>query len=225
MADPFNSAGGFSTGIPPITFIDSNNNLTANVANLGSLNVTNNAVILGTISADNFIGNLIGNIEGNLAIPGDDKGVVYNEIGVAKSDGNFSYDITTRVVTLNGDLIANSITVGSGVNQFSTSRVLFATTASSVADQVLLRTSANSIASIDYMIIATDSIANTRQVSKLFAAVLGDTVEYLEFGTLDLNGGVGDFKVEYNSGNVLLTVKPVTSNLTNYKIQITSYKE
>jgi hypothetical protein len=225
VADPFNSAGGFSTGIPPIQFIDENNNLTANVANVVSLNVSNNAVILGTISADNFIGNLIGNIEGNLAIPGDETGVVYNNEGVAKSDANFTYDVTNRIVVLNGDLIANSLTVGSGVNQFSTSRVLFATTVSSLPDQVLLRTDASSIASIDYMIIATDSIANTRQVSKLFAAVLGDTVEYLEFGTLDLNGGVGDFKVEYDSGDVLLTVKPVTSNLVNYKIQITSYKE
>ena len=225
MADPFNSAGGFSTGIPPLPFIDSNRNLTANVGNVVDLNASNAIVVTGNVTAYNFIGNLIGNITGNLIVPGPYNGVVYSDLGTAKSNGNFSYDPTTKVVTINGDLVANSVTVGSGDNQFSTSRVLFATTASSIADQVLLRTPASSIASIDYMIIATDSIANTRQVSKLFAAVLGSTVEYLEFGTLDLNGGVGDFKVDYNNGDVLLTVRPMTSNMTNYKIQITSYKE
>ena len=86
----------------------------------------------------------------------------------------------------------------------------------------------SSICSVDYTIIATDGTGNVRQTSKLFASVLGTEVGYFEYGTIDVpaeSPGVGDFRVQYDSGNVLLVVTPMSSNLTTYKIMITSYKE
>jgi hypothetical protein len=84
---------------------------------------------------------------------------------------------------------------------------------------------------MDYTIIATDTIANTRQTSKLIASVLGNDVGYFEYGTIDApitSPGVGDFKVNYEGGggpgNVTLTVTPQAAHLTNYKVLITSYK-
>ena len=94
-------------------------------------------------------------------------------------------------------------------------------------NQNLHRIPASSISSIDYTIIATDNTANARQTSKLFASVLGTEVGYFEYGTIDVpmtSPGVGDFKVVYDSGNVVLTVSPIPNNLVNYKIMITSYK-
>jgi hypothetical protein len=118
--------------------------------------------------------------------------------------------------------------LGSGLNEFCTSTIVFATTQSAGADQVLHRSLVNTLSSVDYTIIATDVINNYRQTSKLFAGVLGTDVGYFEYGTIDvpqISPGVGDFKVTYIDGNVSLTVTPVVSTLVNYKIMITSYKE
>ena len=118
-----------------------------------------------------------------------------------------------------------------GNNQFYTISSLIATTNSTVVDQVLHRVSAPTVVSMDYTIIATDTVANTRQTSKLIASVLGTDVGYYEYGTIDAplsSTGVGDFKVNYEfgsfGGNVTLTVTPRAAHLTNYKVLITSYK-
>jgi hypothetical protein len=65
----------------------------------------------------------------------------------------------------------------------------------------------------------------------LNAAILGSTVEYAEFGTVDLptaSPGVADFRVSFESGagagNVVLTATPIASDLTEYKILITKFK-
>jgi hypothetical protein len=64
----------------------------------------------------------------------------------------------------------------------------------------------------------------------LFAGILGDEVEYYEYGSIDvpmLGPGVGDFRVQYDSPNndVVLTVTPVATTQVRYKIMTTSYKE
>jgi hypothetical protein len=74
------------------------------------------------------------------------------------------------------------------------------------------------------MIIADDVTANSRQTTKLLASILGTQIAYSEFGTIDINGGVGDFKVQYNTGNIELTVSPLLSNPASYKIMVTTYK-
>ena len=105
---------------------------------------------------------------------------------------------------------------------------MFAITNSSAPGQVLHFQPSSQICSVDYTIIATDPTSNVRQTSKLFASVLGSEVGYFEYGTIDVpqtSAGVADFKVEYISGNVALTVKPMTGHTTSYKIMVTSYKE
>ena len=121
--------------------------------------------------------------------------------------------------------------MGLGVNQFYEITSFIATTNSTTANQVLHRIPANTICGVEYTIIATDSTANTRQISKLNAIVLGSDVGYSEFGTADspvTSPGVGDFKVNFAVGglygNVTLTVTPETSNSTTYKILIIRYK-
>lgn len=226
--DPFNSVGGYTVGIPPTPIIDAEGNLTVSNAQVGNLAVSGNANVTGTMTANLFVGTFSGNISGNLVVPGANTEVLFNANGEASTDSGFTFDSVNQLVTIDGDLIANSITLGSGLGQFSTSRVLFATTVSSSTNQVLHRTPSNTICSIDYTIIATDTTGNNRQTTKLFASVLGDEVGYFEYGTIDvpyLGPGVGDFRVTYNTGNVELTVTPVASTMVQYKIMVTSYKE
>jgi hypothetical protein len=215
-ADPFNSAGGYTYNIPPVPFLDSTGNLT--VANAS---VSGNIIAGDTITATTFVGNLAG----GFTIDGPETGIIYNNAGSADPIGSFTYTASTDTVIVGGNLIANTFTIGSGDNEFSTSQVLFATTSSSGADQQLHSVLASTICSIEYMVIATDPTSNTRQTSKLIASVLGSDVGYYEFGTIDMNGGVGDFKVNHVDGYITFTVTPLTSNPTQYKIMITSYKE
>lgn len=215
-ADPFNSAGGYTYNIPPVPFLDSTGNLT--VANAA---VSGNIQAGGTITATTFVGN----VAGGFTIDGPDTGILFNNAGSADPIGSVTYSASTDTVTVTGNLIANTFTIGANNNEFSTSQVVFATTSSSGADQQLHSVLASAICSIEYMVIATDLISNTRQTSKLIASVLGSDVGYYEFGTIDMNGGVGDFKVNHDNGNITFTVTPITANPTQYKIMITSYKE
>ena len=208
--------------------IDANGNIYASYAEIGNVQISGDQVVTGTISANLFTGTFEGNITGNFVVPGLNTYVVYNDYGNAGASQYFTFDSAEKLVTVDGDLIANSITIGSGLNQFSTQRVYSATTASNAPDQLLYTVDANAIISIDFTVIATDSVGNNRQTSKLFASILGTEVGYYEIATIDVpyaGPGVGDFKVNYDNGNVTLTVQPVTSSLVDYRIMVTSYKE
>lgn len=229
-ADPFNSLGGYTVGIPPITVVDTNGNIIANTLIVQNAFNGNTASFSGNITANNFVGTLQGNVTGNIVIPGANSGVVFNSDGLANSDSRFMFDSVENKVTIEGSLIANSVTMGAGQLEFCTSKVIFATTMSNVQHQVLHRTPAETISSIDYTVIATDPVGNNRQICKLFAGILGDEVEYYEYGSIDvpmLGPGVGDFRVQYDSANndVVLTVTPVAATQVSYKIMTTSYKE
>ena len=244
-ANPFNSVGGYTIAIPPVTIIDGNGNVSANaitandidVANIvssgnatiaGEIILTGNMVATGSVTADMFYGDFSGNIVGNLVVPGDNTEVLYNSYGNAGANPGFTFNSNTQIVTISGDLVANTITLGSGLYQLSESKAVFGITSANTPDQVLYTVNADSISALDFMIIATDTTGGNRQTSKIVASVYNGEVGYFEYGTIDvplLGPGVGDFKVTYSLGNVLLTVTPVTSNTVNYKIMITSYKE
>ena len=227
-ADPFNSAGGYTVGIPPYLVIDQNGNITSPRAVIANVSIIGDTIISGNVQAGVYKGQFQGDVVGNVVVGGESTWVMVNDNGNLGAFDGFTFDSTQELVTIKGDLVANSITIGSGTNEFSTSRVIMATTNSSSPDQVLFRLTASTVCSVDYTIIATDPTSNTRQTSKLFASVLGTEVGFYEYGTIDVpvqSPGVGDFKVAYSSPDVLLTVTPMTNNQITYKIMVTSYKE
>lgn len=224
-AEPFNSAGGYTVGIPPISIIDSNGNITAPQANIsGQISVGGNIVAVGNVTADKFYGNLVGNILADVKINAPETTVAFVKNGVAVGNANFTYSEVDNLVTINGNLIANTLTMGAGEYEFSSTKMLFASTNSAGADQVLQTISGTTHSAVEYMIIADDTTANARQTTKLLASILGTQISYSEFGTIDINGGVGDFKVRYNTGNIELTVSPLSPNPASYKIMVTTYK-
>ena len=226
--DAFNSVGGYTVGIPPIPLVNENGDITAPTVTTSELNVNGDAYVTGAVNADLFRGSFEGQISGEIVLTGNDTEIVFNKNGQAATDSGLTFDYTNQRLTVEKDFTANSITLGSGSNEFSTATVMFATTTSSASGQILHFQLASTICSVDYTIIATDATANIRQTSKLFASVLGTEVGYFEYGTIDVpqsSPGVADFKVEHISGNVALTVRPMSSNSTVYKIMVTSYKE
>lgn len=232
-AEAFNSVGGYTVGIPPVNIVDGNGNITAPKASIsGNIAVGGNIAVSGSITATNFYGNVQGNITANISISGPNQSVLYNNSGIVDTANSFTYNSSTKSVVVEENLTANNFSLGLGVNQFYTISSFIATTSSTASDQVLHRVPASTVISMDYTIIATDTVANTRQTSKLIASVLGTDVGYFEYGTIDApisSPGVGDFKVNYEGGgigggNVTLSVTPQAAHLTNYKVLITSYK-
>ena len=231
-ADAFNSAGGFSVGIPPVPVIDLNGNITAPRATIaGNIAVGGNVAVSGAITATNFYGNVQGNITANITIIGPNNALLFNSYGLAATADSIKYDPDTKSVTVEENFTANNFSLGLGDSQFYNISSFVATTNSANTDQVLHKVLATTVCSMDYTIIATDAVANTRQTSKLIASVLGNDVGYYEYGTIDApvtSPGVGDFRVNFEpgnfGGNVTLTVTPRTAHLTNYKILVTSYK-
>jgi len=84
-AEPFNSAGGYTVGIPPIQVINNDGNITAPAANIsGNIDVGGNIVAVGDVTANSFYGNLIGNIIAEVIVNAPE-----TSVGFVK-DGKFS---------------------------------------------------------------------------------------------------------------------------------------
>lgn len=227
--------------------VTGNSNISGNLITTGNVNLANSSVInLGSISNIKISGGINGFVlttdgAGNLTwsaggsggngIPGGtNTQVQFNDDGTFAGDSFFTFNKQNKNVAISGNLIANSITIGSGVYQFSRSNVFFATT-TSTSNTALISLDASEVSSVDFTVIATDNIASYRQVSKLSAVMYDANVNYNEYSTLFVNDLVGDFSVGYQPGNaivgpsVTLFVEPESTNTTTYKIQITVYDE
>lgn len=236
--------------------ISANANISGNLRVLGSgtLRVTGNAnlagspnINLGTLSNIHIDGGVNGYVlttdgTGNLTWSAGGNGgggngtpggantqIQYNDSGDFGGSPYLTFNELTNTLNVAGNLIANTIEIGSGVFKFCKSSVHFATTASA-ANTALYSLEANSVSSVDFTIIATDSIAGNRQVSKLSAVLYQSTLHYNEYSTLNVNGYVGNFTVGYDPGNIItpatatLYVEPTNINLSTYKILITRYE-
>jgi hypothetical protein len=119
--------------------------------------------------------------------------------------------------------------MGAGSYKWSTSFVYFASTASSSPAQVLYAIPVEDISGIEFEIIATEPAGPSRQSCKINALYYDGTIDYNEYASLFVNGGVGNFEVDYNAGNIItppsleLKVTPNSSNPITYKMLITAY--
>jgi hypothetical protein len=60
----------------------------------------------GNITAPNFIGNVIGNVSGNITVPGSNTQVLFNDSGIADAVSGFTFDKTSNLVTVGGNVSA-----------------------------------------------------------------------------------------------------------------------
>jgi hypothetical protein len=231
-----------------ITPLIVSNNITGS-ANLTALTVSGNVqfssvVNLGPISNVKIAGGIPGYVMttngsgvlswqpqtggggGNGTPGGSNTQVQYNSNGEFAGSAFFSFNDVSNTVQVGGLLIANTVQVGSGAYKFGTSAVFFAVTASSVK-QVLYSIPVSEISGVDFSIIGTDSIGQKRQSLNISSLYYAGVVQYNEYSGLNVNGGIGDFVVEYNPGDIInppsldLSVTPDNSNQTIYKMLIT----
>jgi len=80
---------------------------------------------------------------------------------------------------------------------------------------------------VEFEIIGTDSAGQQRQSVKISSLYYAGIVTYNEYAGLYINGGVGNFEVEYNPGDVInppsldLVVTPDSANNIVYKMWVT----
>ena len=82
----------------------STNNITAS----GNVTVGGYIIANGSITTNaNFVGDLIGNVTGNITLSGGNTEVIYNNSGVTGSSPNFTFNSATTVLDVNGNVQAN----------------------------------------------------------------------------------------------------------------------
>jgi hypothetical protein len=226
--------------------LKTNTTISGNLTLPANVNATNSSnVSLGSVSNIHIEGGVNGYVlqtdgSGNLSwsagggggngVPGGaNTQIQYNDSGVFGGSAYLTFNEATNTFQIAGNLIANSTQIGAGIYKFSTTSVYAATTVSTAPNQVLWAVPAANVSGVDFHIIATDVAGNTRQVSKISSLLLGNIVQWNEYGSLLINGGVGSFDIQYTPGNIIaqpllqLEVTPDSSNTTTYKMQITEY--
>lgn len=188
-----------------------------------------NGYVLSTDGAGNLSWTAGGGGGGNGTPGGSNTQIQYNDAGTFGGSAYLTFNENTNTFVVAGNLIANSAQLGAGIYQFSTQYVYFATTSSTSANQLLWSVEAANISGVDFHIISTDVAGSTRQSAKISALVLGTTVVWNEYGSLQVSGGTGSFSVEYEAGSIItpalvkLLVTPDSANSTTYKMMITEY--
>lgn len=244
----YNDSGNFN-GSSSLTFDETTNILT--VANLAVSNQSNlgpvgNVIITGGDSGYYLqtdgngsltwsppgAGSTISNGTSNLRIATANGNITASVNGVAnimvvsQTGLNVSGNTVSNNITVNENLIANTIQMGNGVYEFYHSSVYFATTVTSDPNQVLWSTPSANLSAIDFTIISTDLANSSRQTAKITATILDTEVVFNEYSGLYINGGVGSFSVVLQTGSpdtVQLVVTPDSSNMTTYNMMIIQY--
>ncbi len=127
---------------------------------------------------------------------------------------------------INADLTANSLTIGSGIYQFSRTSMFFATTISTAPQQILALDAAG-LAGVDLVIISTDATDNSRQITKLSIVIYDGVVSYNDTSTLAVNNYLCEFSVNYVSidNEIQINSTPAFANFMDHKMQIVAYNE
>ena len=241
----FNNAGAFggvaaftfnsSTGLLTVPSIKSNT--TANFQGASSVNLGNVANLHIGGGIDGYVLQTDG--AGTLAWAaggggggspgGSNTQIQFNNMGTFGGTPYLTYNDSTKTVNVAGNLIANTFQMGSGIYQFCTSSVYFATTVSTAPDQVLWSAPIDVLSAVDFTIISTDVTNGTRQTAKISATFYNGVVAYNEYAGLQINGGVGSFSVAYDAGGVInppsvqLLITPDSASQTIYKMLIIEY--
>jgi hypothetical protein len=106
-----NASGNVSGGNLSISGNVSGGNLSLSGNVIGNLNLTanlNTAGIssTGNVNASYFIGNVVGNVTGNLVVAGTNTAVVFNDSGVANSTTGFTFNKTSNAVFVGNSISA-----------------------------------------------------------------------------------------------------------------------
>lgn len=190
-----------------------------------------NGYVLATDGGGNLSWAVNGGGGGNGSPGGANTQVQFNKNDNFEGSPYFTFNDYTNTVSVGGNLIANSLQMGAGVYKWSYSEVYFATTASTGVGQLLYSKPVANLSGIEFEIVATEPAGPSRQSCKISSLYYNSTVSFTEYASLFVNGGVGNFEVDFDAGNIIvpasmqLKVTPNTSTPVTYKMLITVYAD
>jgi hypothetical protein len=199
-----------------------------NLGNVGNLRITGGNI--GYVLTTDGVGNLSWQESGNGTPGGSNTQIQFNNAGEFGGSEFFTFDNVAKEVQITGNLVANSLQLGAGIYQWSTSYVYFATTINTNL-QVLYSVPVANISGADFHIIATDVTTGIRQSAKISSVVYDDQIQFTEYAGLYVNGEAGVFQINYFAGDLTqpaalqLKVTPSSSNQTSYKLLITLFAD
>lgn len=166
---------------------------------------------------------------GGISSPGGaNTEVQFNDSGTLQGNSGFTFNNSTKTLTVANNLISNNLTVNSvSTNTFSSSNV---TTNNVILTNALVRTSSNTTTgtsqqavdafavatyrSADYVISIKDNNDNAYHVSRILVIHHGGDAFMTEYGTMFTNTSLGTFATDIDTGNVRLLFTPTSSNTT-----------
>jgi hypothetical protein len=229
------TVGSFGGAITALGKFNAGSSPNVNLGDVGNVHIDGgfNGFFLQTDGLGNLTWSQAGNGGGggNGTPGGSNTQVQYNDSGSFNGSPYFVFNEETRNVTIGGNLIANTFTIGSGIYKFAHSFVEFLVT-NSTANVVMYSLPAANVASVDYTIISTDPVGGSRQISKISSVVYDTTVDYNEVNTLIVGNLTASFSVSYDAGfppvegpQIQLYVEPTNDNAMTHKICVTAYAE
>jgi hypothetical protein len=141
--------------------------------NITSLGTIIGLTSSGNISAPYFLGNVIGNISGNIVVPGTNTSVLFNQDGNAGASDAFQFNYATNVATITGNLSATNI-AGNGAG-------LSAITGANV----------------------TGTVANATYAANAGNATIANSANSVAVGNVSGIGNIAIINLDGNSSNVL----------------------
>lgn len=202
-----------------------------NLGTVGNIHISGgtNGYVLATDGTGNLSWVAQSGGGGNGNPGGSNTQVQFNNNDTFGGSAFFTYNDFTRTLQVGGNLVANSFQIGAGAYKWSTSQVYFATTASTAPKQVLYSIPVADISGVEFEIIGTEALGGSRQFCKISSLYYNGTVQFNEYASLFVNGGVANFEVDYDAGNLIvqpslqLLATPSSANSTVYKMLITAY--
>ena len=200
------------------------------VGTLSTLAVTGNITsenvnATGNISAVNFIGNLVGNISGNIVVPGSNTEVLFNNNGSAGTSNAFTFNQSSNVMTLSGNIITGNVFANSGTIRATTVTGTLTTNAQPNITSVgtltgLTVSGVTNLGSNSNVIITggnanaflmTNGSGNLSWISGTVSPVPGSNTQVVfnEAGSFSANSGL-----TFNKTTSTLSVANITGNLT-----------
>lgn len=229
---------GAVANVPTANFANYAGNVTVsaqpNITSLGTLtSLTSN----GNITAPFFIGNIIGNISGNITVPGSNTAVLFNQLGNAGASDALKFDYASNVLTANGNIVANYF-IGNGsqltglivpqsnnanfANFANFAGNAFSVSGSNVTGAVAYATTANSVAGANVSgAVAYATTANAVAGANVSGAVaFATTANSVTLANVSGAGNIASINITGNLsqilyGNGVFAAIPTVSNVGN----------
>ena len=180
-------------------------NLNGNLygGNISVANITANGEIssTGNVTAPFFIGNVVGNISGNLVVPGSNQAVLYNYLGNAGASDAFKFNQDNNTVTIVGPVYGDSFFGdGSGLYNITAANV---TGLGNIVSVNLDGNSGNILYGNGVFSSVPDTVANANYATYAGTADIANTAYSVDVANVSGIGNIATLNLDGNVSNIL----------------------